>query len=212
MLYGLFMQPDLTGRRFGRWLALQRSETKLYNHHIAYRCRCDCGTERLVSGSQLRNGHSASCGCAFREAAAKSQRKHGLWHHKLRGTWRSMKERCYNSNHDAYARYGGRGIYVCKRWFDFALFVADNEPLARHGLTLDRRDNDGPYSPDNCHWVPQKQQARNRHNNQWIEYDGRRLIAKDWSEVVGLKECTIKARLRAGWSVERTLTTSNCRR
>ena len=200
------MADDLTGRRFGRWLVISQSPIRKYKTQVAYDCVCDCGTRRLVSGSCLRHNHSASCGCAFKEAAAKSQITHGLTKHRLRGTWRSMKERCYNPNHTAYARYGGRGITVCKRWMDFATFVSDNEALALPGLTIDRRNNDGNYNPSNCRWVTRRQQTLNRDNNVWIEFRGKRLIAADWARETGLHAMTIRSRLHAGWPVELALT------
>lgn len=201
------MRDDLTNQRFGRWLAVSRSEIRKYGTHISYNCRCDCGTERLVSGSLLRNGNSMSCGCAFVEAAAKSQLRHGLTGHKLHGTWRSMKERCYNPNHEAFHRYGGRGIKVCERWHSLVNFVKDNEPLAIAGLTLDRRDNDGPYSPTNCHWVSRQRQALNRSNTQMLTYRGQTKPLADWANERRIKANTLKARLATGWTTERALTT-----
>lgn len=201
------MKTDLTGQRFGRWTCLSRSKIKKYGTHISYNCRCDCGTERVVGGTFLRNGHSRSCGCAFIEGAANSQRTHGLTGHRLAGTWRSMKERCYNKNHLHFADYGGRGIYVCERWHSLENFVLDNDLLAKPGTTIDRKDNDGPYSPDNCRWASRKAQANNRRNNRMIEFRGETLPISVWAERFKINRTTIDARLLSGWLVEDALTT-----
>jgi hypothetical protein len=81
-------------------------------------------------------------------------------------SWRAMKKRCYYPKHQNYARYGGRGIRVCDRWLhDFPTFLEDmgNKPSSIH--TLDRKDNDGNYEPDNCKWATPKEQQNNRRNN-----------------------------------------------
>ncbi len=199
------MREDLTGRTFGRWRVLSKSATKLYANHIAYICRCNCGTERLVSGSLLKRHKSQSCGCAFVEGAAKSQLKHGLTTHRLKGTWRSMKERCCNPNHAAYARYGGRGIGVCERWMSLETFIKDNEPLARPGLTLDRINNDAGYSPDNCRWVEPREQMRNRATTVWIEHQGRRQTMTDWAAELGITLHALRHRLD-NWPLDEALT------
>ena len=113
----------------------------------------------------LLNGRHKSCGCLKRERLAERSTRHGA---KPRAgasptynSWMNMLRRCTNPDHPRYADWGGRGIDVCDRWREFAAFVADMGEKP-HGLTLERRDNDGDYTPDNCFWATPAVQAMNK--------------------------------------------------
>jgi len=172
---GAFM--DLTGERFVRLVVIKRSG----NHHnrVAWECRCDCGNTKTVTSNDLKTGSTQSCGCIKREmAAAKSKlaglvrgkqlTKHGLHGIRLYGIWKAMRERCNNPNSNDHADYGGRGIDICKEWDDFASFntwAMSNgyNPNALFGeCTIDRKEVNGNYCPENCQWVSLKLQANNR--------------------------------------------------
>lgn len=117
-------------------------------------------------------------------------------------------ERCYCKTNAAYPRYGGRGIVVCDEWHDFTKFYADmgDRPAGR---SLDRRDNDGPYSPENCRWATRTEQARNTRVNTILEFRGRKQCLQAWAEELGLKPATICRRMYvAGWSVDKALSTA----
>jgi len=148
---------DLTGKRFGRLvvLALHPERSRMWV------CRCDCGGERIVRGSDLIRGMSKSCNCLRKEMFAKRSTKHGLCRSRAYQSWKGMKARCFNPRDRAYPDYGGRGITVCERWLIFENFYADmGEPPP--GLTLDRINNDGNYEPGNCRWATASEQASNR--------------------------------------------------
>lgn len=196
---------DLTGQKFGFLQVVRISENVKYGHLAAWICLCECGTTKEIVGSSLRRGATKSCGCKAVRWGNQDQLKHGLTKHRLQGTWRAMKERCSNPNHIAYARYGGRGITVCDRWLKIENFVADNDALALPGLSLDRADNDGPYSPENCRWVSRREQSRNRGNNTILTHDGMTMCMSAWAERLGTSCATLVSRLGLGWSVEDTL-------
>jgi hypothetical protein len=116
-----------------------------------------------------------------------------------------MIQRCSNPHRLDYARYGGRGITVCDEWrASFRSFLTDmGEPPPRH--SLDRTDNNGPYSKENCAWAPDKAQQRNRRSNRALAFHGKTQTLAEWSEELGIPYFTLHARLRRGWNVERVL-------
>jgi hypothetical protein len=130
-------------------------------------CQCDCGEEVTVTLNNLTRGATSSCGCRRNELIAALHRgqKHGLRHHELYRTWVSMRQRCNNPNNPGYIHYGGRGIEVCARWSQLAVFISDVEAeigSRPSGMTLDRKNNDGNYEPGNVQWATDLEQVRNR--------------------------------------------------
>lgn len=200
---------DMTGQRYGRLVVLSE-QGKHPSSGVLWRCRCDCGSESVLPGRQLRRGRTRSCGCLAREASAKRLReqtfRHGMRGTRIHGIWSGMIQRTTNPRRSNYAYYGGRGIKVCERWRTFENFYADMGPTYADGLTLDRIDPDGDYCPENCRWANPIKQSQNRRNCAAIEWRGRSLVAAEWDRVLGLNRNTVGARLRRGWSVERALT------
>lgn len=122
-------------------------------------------------------------------------------------TWTQMRGRCLNQSDTAWKDYGGRGICVDDRWSSFENFLADMGLRPSPSHTLDRIDNDGPYSRNNCRWASKKEQARNRRSSTAITFNGVTKTLAEWSETTGIHAGTINTRLRDGWSIERALTT-----
>lgn len=158
------------GEIYNRWKILEFVEINKFYEKV-YKCQCECGTISNVSLSDLKSNRSVSCGCYRREISKELNTKHGLKDSRIYETYSSMKQRCYNPNNKSYSDYGGRGIYICEEWLnDFINFYNWSiENGYEEGLTIDRKDNDGPYSPWNCRWVNRTTQANNKRNNVMVQ-------------------------------------------
>lgn len=157
---------DLTGKRFGRLVVLERAEDHKYpggQKATQFLCQCDCGNTIIVMARSLRDGKTQSCGCFRREMAAKRRTKHGGCGTALYAVHRAMKQRCSNPNDKSYHWYGERGITVCPEWETFAPFrdwALKNG--YKPGLTIERIDVNKGYCPENCTWITIEEQQKNR--------------------------------------------------
>jgi hypothetical protein len=121
--------------------------------------------------------------------------------------WKNIKQRCLNRNCPAFRFYGGRGITMAVSWqTSFRTFAADMGPRPSAEHQIDRIDNDGPYSKDNCRWVDAKSNARNRRDNVLWALGRRTHTISEWESITGIDQATLWYRVSRGWSVERALT------
>ena len=172
------------------------------------RFRCDCGKTITTRIRSVESGISKSCGCYHRDAVGAINRTHGLSKHPLYRTWKNMRNRCKNPCASKYELYGGRGIAVCGEWDSSFISFYDWAMNSgwKAGLSIDRIDPDGNYSPGNCRWVDSIAQNNNLRSNHNITYQGETRSVSAWARTLGLNQKTLSERLRRGWSVERAFT------
>jgi hypothetical protein len=171
---------NITNKKFSRWTV--ESFSHVDNRKTAiWNCKCECGSERKVSGISLRGGVSKSCGCFQKETARAQEKTHGMSETSIFKTWNSMIRRCNNPSDKAYSYYGGRGIRVCRKWQGkngFANFFSDmgEKPTSHH--SIDRVNNDKGYSKKNCRWATKKQQSENRRSSIPVYVSGIRFATQ----------------------------------
>lgn len=195
---------DISGRKFGLLTALKYLGRE--NNNSFWECLCDCGVVCKKRSSHLKSGASGSCGCYNRMLLKTKFKTHGLSKHPLNSIHNAMMQRCYNKNQKAYKYYGGRGIIVCERWHTFKNFYDDMFDGYKAGLSIERDNVNGNYELSNCRWVTANEQYKNRTDSVFIDYNGERMIMKDWAKKLGIKNATLWARLNWGWPVERAFT------
>ncbi len=205
---------NLTWKRFGRLTVLYRCEDNVtpsgYKTPM-WMCLCDCGNKVAVRGKSLTGGVTRSCGCLAKELMSERKRVHGGFGTRLYAVWDSMRQRCNNPNHYAYANYGGRGISVCREWDDYSAFrrwalsSGYDDGAGRGECTLDRVDTNGDYRPDNCRWVNMRAQTNNRRETIFLTYEGQTLPLSEWADITGIKYPTLWQRYKRGWPIDKVL-------
>jgi hypothetical protein len=202
------------GQRQGLFTVIEYAgRTK--NGMILWRCRCDCGNERVLPASAIGKTRWLSCGCNKAKAIGDAQRTHGQRHTRLYNIWVNMRARCFRTSDPAYPRYGGRGITVCPEWLTFEGFR--DWALAsgyQEDLTIERQDNDGKYEPGNCIWATYLTQARNQRKNHMGTAFGE---TKCWAEWIEDPRCMVtyaalSTRVYRGMDFEGALTTPPLRK
>ena len=194
------------GQRFGRYQVIERVAN--YDCRPHYKCKCDCGNERVVSGKYLRKGLSKSCGCFGAEQRKLASTKHGhsprKGHSKEYTSWCNMKNRCYDVKNKQYADYGGRGIIVCDRWLNsFENFLQDMGIKPKKGYSLERIDNNGNYCPENCKWATPLEQGRNQRTNINVTYQGETKCIAEWAEKTGISYGKLHYRITNGKDISK---------
>lgn len=169
----------MTGMKFGQWKVIR------YSGSSRWMCKCSgCGTHQKVIAWNLWSGHTSRCNyCREKEL-----RKHG---HAIIGkvsptyhSWYGMWRRCIDPNHISYKNYGARGISVCRRWKSFNNFLEDmgEKPI---GMVIDRKNNDGDYTPKNCRWTTYQRNAWNKSNTRLALYRGRKMPLTRIEQITG---------------------------
>lgn len=196
----------LIGMECGRLTVLEPTFRKGKTYWV---CQCNCGRQKTVRQDHLVRGETLSCGCYQKEKASEINRSHGKTRTRLYRIWKSMHARCKYENVPEYAFWWGRGITVCDEWSTFKPFYEWAMSNGyKENLSIDRRDNDGNYCPENCRWATKKkEQALNRRSNAFITYNGITKHISEWDKEIGsAKSGRVRARLNAGWNVEDAVT------
>lgn len=168
-------------------------------------CECECGATKVICYSSLKRGLSRSCGCLHKEDVSDRFSSHRMSGSRTYHIWASMMAR--GKGQTARDRYLDRGITVCERWHTFENFLEDMGECP-DGLSLDRKNNDYIYTPENCRYATNSEQARNKSNNIIFHYEGKEVLAIELAEQHGMSRTTLIQRVRdRGWSVEKALTT-----
>lgn len=195
---------DLTGKKFNRLTVVERAENAEGGIAV-WKCKCDCGNTTFVRGGNLKSGAVKSCGCLRHEAQNKT---HDMSKTRLYREWASIKSRCVYKSSKTFKSYGGRGITICDEWMNS--FEVFRDWALSHGyadnLTIERVDNDGNYCPENCKWIPKKEQARNRRSCYSITYNGKTQNLVDWCNELNLDYKMIHNRIhKLSWNFERAI-------
>lgn len=141
-----------------------------------------------------------------------SNYSHGLSKTRIYRTYNHMKDRCFRENDKAYKHYGGRGITICPEWLGKDGFIRFYNWAIENGysdnLTIERKDVNGNYCPENCCWIPFKKQMSNRTNQNTIEYNGETRYLTEWANILGISQDTLWKRIfQSGWGVDKAFKT-----
>lgn len=198
-------KEDLTGQRFGKLSVIEKNGEK--GCFYTWKCRCDCGKEKIVSSKELLWGGATSCGCQRYEY----RRTHPSFltkNSRLYGVWNNMKYRCNSNKGKAYDYYKKKGVKVCEEWMDFNKFYAwamengYDQNAEKGACTLDRIDVNGDYCPENCRWITIQEQQRNKTDNHYITAGGETKTMAEWAEEKGLAYNTMSNRVYKGFDSE----------
>lgn len=201
---------DLTGKSFGLWTVHDYAGKDRFGLSL-WTCSCSCTPDRMivVIGSSLKRGKSLDCGCRRLKRKVEWNTTHGKSNTEEHSIWMGMIQRCVNPNQPAYKYYGGRGIRVCERWLGdngFVYFLQDMGPRPSRSHSVERKNNNKGYGPDNCIWALPVVQGRNNRRNHIITAFGKSQCVSAWEEEYKCTRGVISYRINHGWSAEEAIT------
>lgn len=212
------MKKELEIKKYGRLQAIKETNPEVKEgkgrRRIRRRllCVCDCGKEGIYKVDDLNSGKTRSCGCYKIDTSSVSGREiglgysraitHGMTDSRIYKIWCGIVTRTTNKNRDRVSeRYVNRGIK--NEFKSFEHFLETMGPTYKKGLSIERNENDGNYSPENCSWATTKEQNRNTSQVRWVEYNGERFKMREMCEKLGINYNTARSRLdQMGWSIE----------
>ncbi len=196
---------DMTGQTFGALTVVRYSHTNLRGRSV-WVCQCSCGIECQSIGPALRRGLKRSCGASIHRSRDKKPRSEWLSQTPTYLSWIRLRARCNDPKNQKYPKYGGRGIKVCDRWqSSFSNFLADMGERPGREFTIERKEVDGDYEPENCIWLPAKDQGRNKTCSVYVEYEGHEVLLLDLCAELGLDRNRTYQRLKLGWPLEKAI-------
>lgn len=215
---------NMLGLVFGKLTVIAETDQRSNDGKVKWLCSCQCGKDKIVCGKELRNGDTRSCGCLTAttkvrtvtpkrgratkpDKAPRSPKQvteprmaivfHGLSKTSEYHIWKAIKQRCCNPKNHAYKYYGARGIDLCERWLNsFENFIVDMGNKPEGPYSIDRRNNDLGYSPDNCFWATKMQQGKNKRNNRWLTYKGETRHLQGWADYFMIPVSTLHSALK----------------
>lgn len=194
MLVKTYNFKDITGQVYGKLKAIRYTGKN-------WEFLCQCGNTTFSTSYKVRSGHTKSCGCARSEANAGF--KHGMAYSDENKVWCGIKTRCFNPNRKDWKNYGGRGISMCERWLhNFEAFFEDMGRRPSKNHSIERKDNSGDYTPENCIWTTSYVQGQNKRNNCKLTVGGITKKLKEWSKQTGIGFTTLQQRICKGWTPE----------
>lgn len=199
------------GQRFSRLIVIKEILIPANDGYTqrAMICKCDCGKKKIIALGNLFR--TKSCGCLLKESTTSHSVTHGFSNDPIYQVLKNMKARCYDKKSIGYNIYGGRGITICDKWLNnrgsFYIWAYQNG--YKKGLTIERKDNNKGYSPDNCTFINRLRQANNTRNNRIIEYNGEKMSMADFCRKYDLNYSNFSQRTGIhGYSIEKAM--QNC--
>lgn len=187
---------DITGWQFEHCQAIRYVPHSKFSG-ASYIFRCECGKEFEAPSVSVRRGQIKSCGCVNRREIKEKATIHGYYKHPIYSALTHMKQRCYNPKCREYERYGGRGITVCDEWLENPInFINWSFTNGwEKGLTIDRIDNDGNYTPENCRWTTWKVNESNTVRNRYVIYQDEEITISEFARRIGRSPSFVRYRL-----------------